>query len=161
MTDPRLADAAAEFLLFARGGGPGRIHAAGEAMAEEFRRSGGRADDELAAFASGMAGRRWEPWGESTPREARPDLRMTGLALRFPSLRRAPGVEPWNPCALDDWAPSASSGELWAASFLLWAVWNADGPWRTPPFRLRDAWAVWDDGHRAAASSWLREPYFP
>lgn len=161
MTDRRLADQAAEFFMFSHGEGPWHFHAAGKAAAEALRRAAYDRDSAAAAFASGLAGRRWEPWGAAAEREASPNLRMTGLALRFPALRGAPGIEPWNACLLDDWAPSASSGELWAASFLLWAVWNADGPWRTPPFSLRDAWGIWDDGNREAAMSWLRDPFFP
>jgi hypothetical protein len=163
MTDPKLADAASEFVLFARGGGTDRFHAAGEAMAEEMRRAADRPDDALAAFGAGLDGRRREPWGA----EAREDAgayagRMSALAAQFPSLRGAPGVRPWNPCALDDWAASgASSGEKWAVSFLLWAVWNSGGTWRTRPFDLRAAWDCWDDGHRGAAMAWLLLPFRP
>ncbi len=58
------------------------------------------------------------------PKEAAEDFaeRMTRMALSFPTLRSAAGVDPWNPGALDQWAltsTSVTTGSLRAARFVL------------------------------------------
>ena len=133
------------------------VHAAGRHLAKALR----DVPNGQTALVAGVTGRQWEPWGATTATEANPTMRMTQLAARFPSLRGAPGVLPWNACALDDWSTSASSGEQWAASFLLWVVWDPSGQWRCTPFHLGEAWRSWDEPHRAAALSWLTDPFVP
>jgi hypothetical protein len=101
---------------------------------------------------------------------------MTALCARFPSLREVPGTNPFDAIALLHWLTSgaATSGSRWAALFVL-QVWNNTTDWRKvarengvkhakgvpPRFDLFEAWPVWDDAHRAAAQTWLKEPIYP
>lgn len=88
--------------------------------------------------------------------------RVSRLAKSFPSLRRTPGVEPWEPMLLDEWAASSviSHGELCAAQFLL-AVWDNKGDWNCGNFDLMEALSVWDIEHRVAFLSWASQPWWP
>jgi len=93
------------------------------------------------------------------------DPRMTAIARSFPSLRGAPGVDPWDVNRLGEWAatsPAVTHGSRHAARFVL-AAWNEDAPesFGLGPFRMMRAWQTWDDAHRAAALAFLRDPYFP
>lgn len=67
--------------------------------------------------------KRRELWGEIGPSA------MTRLAKLFPSLRDAPGVDPWSALKLLDWLSSAAatSGNTAAGLFVL-GVWN-DEDW--------------------------------
>lgn len=67
--------------------------------------------------------KRRELWGEIGPGA------MTRLAKLFPSLRDAPGVDPWDALKLLDWLCSgaATSGNTAAGLFVL-GVWN-DSDW--------------------------------
>ncbi len=112
--------------------------------------------------------------------------RMTELALSFPALETADGVEPFDQIALDEWARSAAShGGMLAAQFVL-AVFhgraghvgkprktperdewhgkyrfNVDTHWRCGIFDIVDALGTWDHAHRAAFVAWAREPWWP
>ncbi len=71
-----------------------------------------------------------------------PGAKMTAFARRFPSLRSAPGVDPWQPGDLDEWAAGpASHGEQHTARFLL-AVWDQDAEWKAGHFDLMSALRV-------------------
>jgi len=113
--------------------------------------------------------------------------KMTALAQSFPTLEIAPGVEPFDPDRLDEWASSGapSHGALYAARFIL-AVWagragrmgkarksrKKDGwhgewsfslvtPWRCGPFDVVDALGTWDWHHRNAFVAWAQGPWWP
>lgn len=106
--------------------------------------------------------------------------RMTQLALTFPTLRKAPGVDPWDISLFEDWAKMCSHGELLTVRFLL-AVWHgrsfrvestttkADGtriykvssPWSCGLFDAVDALGTWDREHREAFLTWAKEPWWP
>jgi hypothetical protein len=93
---------------------------------------------------------------------------MVQLAMMFPSLREAPGANPWQPRILIRWCMSFyPEGEYpqpaWAARFLL-AVWDPKFDWTESAaynlaFNLMEAWAEWDSPHRAAALRWLENPF--
>lgn len=86
---------------------------------------------------------------------------MTALARQFPALRKAPGVDPWHPETLDEWAASGipSSGEKAVVRFLL-AVWNgSEDYWKSGPFRMRDI-EILDDKNLEAWKTWAARPFF-
>ncbi len=112
---------------------------------------------------------------------------MTELALSFPTLRGADGVEPFDPVVLDEWAcgPAPCHGGLLAARFVL-AVFHGsagrvgkrrktperdewrgahrfsvDTQWRCGIFDIVDALGTWDHAHRSAFVAWAREPWWP
>ena len=91
--------------------------------------------------------------------------RMTALSLSFPELARrgspAPGVQPWDPAVLEEWAcgPTPGSGALAAARFML-GVWNDAAPRRCGPFTLAD-FAAWDRAHREAFLAWAQARWWP
>ena len=92
--------------------------------------------------------------------------RMTALALSFPELARrgrgvAPGVDPWDPAALEAWArgPDPCTGALAAARFVL-GVWNVRAKRRCGPFALAD-FGAWDRPHREAFLVWAQAPWWP
>jgi hypothetical protein len=110
---------------------------------------------------------------------------MTALAKLFPSMTQSggtpvPGTDPWDAEALVAWLNSGTSGSggRHAGLFLL-SVWNADdwtvhglkvrklgkddwkGARRIGRFDFNDAWASWDEKHRAAALAWLINPFWP
>jgi len=90
---------------------------------------------------------------------------MTSLALGFPTLvrrgRPAPGVDPWDPAALEAWAcgPVPGTGARAAARFLL-GVWAPHAHWRCGPFTLAD-FGAWDGRHREAFLDWAGDPWWP
>lgn len=55
-------------------------------------------------------------------------------------------------------------GENCAARFIL-SVWNPsaarDGAYDLPVFDLHEALGCWDQGHREAFVSWVRDPFWP
>lgn len=97
------------------------------------------------------------------------------LAGHFPTLRGAPGVEPWDAEELLRWlctSPAATHGGAHAAAFLL-QVYNPGVDWREHaqelgleahgalPFNLVEAFAAWDRTHRAGLRAWTEAPFFP
>lgn len=87
---------------------------------------------------------------------------MTELALAFHVLKRStPGVDPWDPMALDEWTVDGDASEATrdAASFVL-RVWNAREPWRRP-LDVMNALARWDRLNRAVFVEWARDPWWP
>ena len=95
------------------------------------------------------------------PKAADPTRRMTELAWSFPSLCRAPGIDPFAVEHLDRWAAGvASHGEAVSARFVL-AVWSPDEAWASGPFDLMEALRVWDRPHREAFLQWAADPWWP
>lgn len=102
------------------------------------------------------------------------DEKISQLAMTFPSLRGAPGVEPWDALALLKWTRVASHGEAIAAKFVL-GVWNPSTDWdkvaedngllkdggHVAPFDLFEAMNCLDHESIAAISAWIRKPFFP
>lgn len=86
---------------------------------------------------------------------------MTELARSFPCLKNAPGVDPWDPAALDRWAAGpASHGERVTASFVL-AVWDSSTDWACGRFDLMEALNVWPPSHRDPFLRWAASPWWP
>lgn len=88
------------------------------------------------------------------------DEQMTDLAESFPGLRGVPGVRPWDPRKLDEWAagPVPSSGALCAAQ-LVCTVFNWTASWTCGRFDLGRAMATWDESHKAAFAAWAQKPW--
>lgn len=82
------------------------------------------------------------------------------LAESFPTLRRAPGVRPFDAETLDAWAsgPAPSSGAFHAAAFVL-NIFNCRAPWAVGRFDVVAAMNVWDAAHRNAFLNWARAPW--
>ena len=87
---------------------------------------------------------------------------MGWLCRQFPTLRYAQGADPFLPHLLDEWVRSgaATSASRHAVRFVL-QVWNSKERWKAGPFNVVDAFAVWDDLHRAAFLRWATDPWFP
>ncbi len=100
---------------------------------------------------------------------------MTRLIRRFPTLRAAEGVEPWDVDRFLAWARrgEAGAGASCAARFVL-SLWNAHTDWRATadnlglrggdplePFAVFEAVAVWDVEHVQAFISWVELPFWP
>lgn len=87
--------------------------------------------------------------------------RMTELAMRFPCMKGAIGISPWQPFELNRWAVSgASHGERVTASFLL-AVWDSSAEWEVGRFDLMEALNVWSPSHRMPFLRWASDPWWP
>lgn len=109
------------------------------------------------------------------------NVSMVRLCQSFPTLRGAPGTDPWDPMALLRWilGGAATSGNTHAVKFVL-QVWNSRVDWqqiaRAPadseheglgikdavlsPFNVVDALAVWDDEHTQAFLKWAHTPFW-
>ena len=90
------------------------------------------------------------------------DSRMASLARSCPTLRVAPGVEPWDAPKFDLWAagPAPSSGGRHAARFVL-AVWNDTASWMTGRFSVTEAIQIWDESHHKAFHPRVAHPWLP
>ena len=82
------------------------------------------------------------------------EQRLPSLARRFPCLKGAAGLEPFDPAALHAWtvAQGAGSAAYHAGLFLL-NLYGA-GPW--PPFDVLAAARVWEDADRQMFINWMR-----
>jgi hypothetical protein len=99
---------------------------------------------------------------------------MTRLAMMFPSLRRAPGVAPWDVTALLRWACDVDDDSARHAAKFVLSVWNGC-EWeaearregfiseedRFGPFSVAEAVSVWDEEHVQAFMAWVRDPFWP
>lgn len=87
--------------------------------------------------------------------------RLKALAHTFPSLWDAPGISPWDPHALDEWASDVGLPPVpsFSAQFVL-AVCDPWLAWDSGPFDLMEAMAAWDAEHRAAFLEWVRNPWW-
>lgn len=85
---------------------------------------------------------------------------LAALVESFPTLRRAPGVRPFDAEALDAWAsgPAPSSGAFHAARLIL-AVYNNRAPWQCGRFDVVEAMSTWDAAHRRAFLAWAQAPW--
>lgn len=90
-----------------------------------------------------------------------PAVRMRLFAQEFSCLWNAPGIRPWKPLVLDEWAASGvpSHGELCTARFVL-SVWNPDEEWKSGRFDLMEALRCWDAQHHQAFLSWASNPWW-
>lgn len=83
------------------------------------------------------------------------------LARQFPALKKAPGLDPWDPAILDEWAASdrQSTGTRAVVRFLL-AVWNGSPDfWKCGPFLIRDLESL-DDENLEVWKTWAARPFF-
>lgn len=94
--------------------------------------------------------------------EERKRLRMTGLAITFPSMHAklqagTPGIEPWDVIALTEATDGWTAAEKQVVAFLA-SVWD---PWQdyVPRFDFFEAWCRWDAAHRAAFRAWMEAPF--
>lgn len=77
----------------------------------------------------------------------------------FPSLVcKNVTVENWDAEKIKESIGCMSSGQAWAAGFVL-SVWNA--PAFRDQFTLDRAMAKWDERHRAAFADWCLNPWWP
>jgi hypothetical protein len=83
------------------------------------------------------------------------------LALCFPSLQGAAGVQPWDPNQLDAWACDGASHAQRVTIQLLLAVWNLETTWDCGRFDLMEGLALWDLPHRVAFLHWAKDPWWP
>lgn len=89
-------------------------------------------------------------------------LKMAAFAASFHVLRGCPGVDPWDPDALDAWAAEgiASPATLECARCVL-AVWNPTAEWQCGRFDVIAALTRWDAKNRAAFIAWATSPWWP
>lgn len=90
-----------------------------------------------------------------------PDELIVRLARQFPALKKAPGLDPWDPEEFDSWGADGSTpaGARAAARFVL-AIWNGDEQiWRVGGFRLADV-RQFDDENLEAWKAWASRPFF-
>ncbi len=89
-------------------------------------------------------------------------LNMTWLCRQFPTLRFALGADPFDADMLNAWVRSgaATGASRHAVRFVL-QVWNSREPWTAGAFNVVDAFASWDDHHRATFLVWANDPWFP
>src|SRR5262245_44215047 len=89
-------------------------------------------------------------------------LKLTALALSFPTLRGADGVSPWDAERLEAWLTSGTPGHgaRCAGRFVL-SVWNPYCEWKCGSFELHEALGCWDNKHRDAFSAWCAQPWWP
>jgi hypothetical protein len=94
--------------------------------------------------------------------EADLDAHMSDLAEYFPCIVGKPGVRPWDPERLDEWADQAgtTASELYTARFVL-HVWDGTQRWKCGRFDLLEALEFWDELHREAFVSWILDPWWP
>jgi hypothetical protein len=89
-------------------------------------------------------------------------LRMTALALSFPTLANADGVSPWDADRLEAWLLSGAPGYgAQCAGRLVLSVWNSYHEWRCGSFDLHEALGCWDAKHRSAFVAWIARPWWP
>jgi hypothetical protein len=77
------------------------------------------------------------------------DADFVMMAMAFPGLRDAAGINPWNPNQLDIWAAEEADepGAIVAAQYLL-SLWNPGCQWQCGAFDPHYAIKVWGGSHR-------------
>ena len=95
------------------------------------------------------------------------DPKMSKIAERFPTLKGAPGVRPFSPSELDEWAHSLDGGNdesarmaAHAARFMV-TLYKPGSSWRVGRFDLVQAYIDWDSAHWTAFTTWASKPYDP
>jgi hypothetical protein len=80
--------------------------------------------------------------------------RLPSLARRFPCLKGAEGLDPFDPAALHEWAKGRGAGAApYHAALFLLNLYSA-GPWE--PFDVLAAARVWEDADRQMFINWMR-----
>ncbi len=89
--------------------------------------------------------------------EFRSDSSCAYLALSFPSLRRAPGIQPWDAEALDRWAaqPNRDPAARAAAQLALGFA-DSGRAWTCGRFDLWEALTIWDCDHGSPFVAFLQ-----
>jgi hypothetical protein len=97
-------------------------------------------------------------------------LAMAELAKLFPSLRDAPGTDPWSVEQLIGWlnTDAPKTGSRSAGMFLL-GVWDPIANWwfhglkrsHAGRFDFFRAIGAWDEKHMQAFQEWLANPFWP
>ncbi len=86
-----------------------------------------------------------------------PNPDVTELAHMFPSLRDAPGLEPFDEGRFETWMQEEASVQARHAARLVLSVWE-----NVPQaFNLTDAFRDWDDEHREVYVAWFQRPLMP
>ena len=133
--------------------------------------------DEQAVAAAEAALERAEAWRQAWQERWGEDgeQAMSRLIQRFPTLRGADGIDPWDLDRFLAWARrgETSAGTSCAARFIL-SVWNRTYDWRSiadglgftgsdplDRFDIFEAIAVWDEEHVRAFRSWAELPFWP
>ena len=77
------------------------------------------------------------------------DLLFMGIALKFSSLNDAPGLMPWSPNQLDEWAADLGRDKqaVHAVRYIL-EKWNPSFDWECGKFNAHTALECWDRSHR-------------
>ncbi len=86
-----------------------------------------------------------------------PNLAVAELAYIFPSLRKAPGLEPFDEGRFEDWMKTEASPVAKHAAKLVLSVWENE----PQSFNLTEAFCDWDDEHREAYVAWFNRPLMP
>lgn len=85
----------------------------------------------------------------------------SALCRRFPDLRFAPGVDPWDAEKLDEWAASdMGEASISNVRFIL-AIWSGPGtvPWKVGKFELCDINGFDQHGVKVF-QEWAADPFF-
>jgi hypothetical protein len=80
--------------------------------------------------------------------------RLPSLARRFPCLRGAEGLEPFDPGAFHAWMRGKGAGSAAYQAGLLLLNLYGPGPWER--FDVLAALRAWDDGDRQMFINWMR-----
>lgn len=99
---------------------------------------------------------------QAAQRERAPRMaRLRAMCSSFPALEGAPGIEPWEPDVLDEWAagPDGESGARHAAAFVL-ELWDSRARWRVGVFEFVVAMRQWDEQNRQAFLAWAKTPWW-
>lgn len=86
-----------------------------------------------------------------------PNSTVGELAQLFPSLREAPGLEPFDEHRFADWMDKDASPQALHAAKLVLSVWENQPSF----FNLTEAFRDWDDEHREAYVAWFTRPLMP
>ena len=82
------------------------------------------------------------------------EKRVPSLARRFPSLRHAPGLEPFSPSAFHAWTTQQGRDTCaWHAGHLILNL-TGTGEWEA--FDAVAAVQAFDENHRIIFSNWIR-----
>ena len=91
-----------------------------------------------------------------------PKESIARLAKKFPSLKEAEGVSPFNSEQLMAWALESTPRPhaRHAVQFIL-SLWDMHKRWVVGPFNVVEAFSSWDEEHKAVFLEWAQEPWFP
>lgn len=86
---------------------------------------------------------------------------ILALAESFHVLADAPGIRPWSPIALDNWAnhPIRGDASRYAAQFVL-SVWDYTMNWKCGRFDMTKALRKWDAANMTAWKRWAANPWW-